>query len=263
MSGSTWIISFIVAVVAICAGMAFMGFKGRITTVGVDLGTTFSVVGINVNGKVVIVEDKLGRKIFPSIISYGDNGNILAAYDAIPQLSLNPTNTIYNAKRFIGRSLEEENVKAYAAEHAFNVVASNLSNFSKVGFEISSSGHNSVITPEQVGTQVLNFLMGITAEFLGHNQVNKAVIAVPAKFDANQRKATGDAYAKAGLKVVRVIEEPTAAAVAYKLHKKSNIHHILVYDFGGGTLDVSLLYVAKGSVQVCHCQYHCHCLIGI
>jgi molecular chaperone DnaK (HSP70) len=97
---------------------------------------------------------------------------------------------------------------------------------------------------------VLKFLLGITADFLGHNQVNKAVIAVPAKFDANQRKATADAYKNAGLKVVRVIEEPTAAAVAYKLHKKSNIHHILVYDFGGGTLDVSILYVSKGSVQV-------------
>jgi molecular chaperone DnaK (HSP70) len=76
------------------------------------------------------------------------------------------------------------------------------------------------------------------------------VIAVPAKFDSQQRAATGAAYAAAGLKVMRVIEEPTAAAVAYKLHKKANIHHILVYDFGGGTLDVSLLYVAKGSVQV-------------
>ena len=107
-----------------------------------------------------------------------------------------------------------------------------------------------MITPEQVGTQVLKFLLRVTAEYLGHDQVNKAVIAVPAKFDANQRKATGEAYRQAGLKVMRVIEEPTAAAVAYKLHKKSNIHHILVYDFGGGTLDVSLLYVAKGSVQV-------------
>ena len=107
-----------------------------------------------------------------------------------------------------------------------------------------------MITPEEVGTEVLKYLLDVTAKFLGHKQVNKAVVAVPAKFDANQRRATGNAYKQAGLKVVRVIEEPTAAAVAYKLHKKSNIHHILVYDFGGGTLDVSLLYVAKGSVQV-------------
>jgi molecular chaperone DnaK (HSP70) len=80
--------------------------------------------------------------------------------------------------------------------------------------------------------------------------VNKAVIAVPAKFNAIQRQATAEAYRLAGLKVIRVIEEPTAAAVAYKLHKKDEIHHILVYDFGGGTLDVSLLFVSQGSVQV-------------
>jgi molecular chaperone DnaK (HSP70) len=92
--------------------------------------------------------------------------------------------------------------------------------------------------------------MAVTSEFLGHSQVKKAVMAVPAKFTSIQREATASAFKAAGLKVVRVIEEPTAAAVAYKLHKKSNIKHILVYDFGGGTLDVSILYVSRGSVQV-------------
>ena len=119
-----------------------------------------------------------------------------------------------------------------------------------MAFQINATGHRPIVTPEEVGTQVLKFLLRITGLYLKHNQVNKAVIAVPAKFDSNQRKATAECYKQAGLKVVRVIEEPTAAAVAYKLHKKSTIHHILVYDFGGGTLDVSLLYVSKGSVQV-------------
>eukprot|EP01034_Spumella_vulgaris_P032094 gene32094-39640_t len=146
-------------------------------------------------------------------------------------------------------SLKDENVQLYANQHSFNVVESTLSNFSQVGFQISATGHNPVITPEQVGTQVLRYLLSVTADFLGHDQVNKAVIAVPAKFSPLQRQATAEAYKQAGLKVIRVIEEPTAAAVAYRLHKKSNIHHILVYDFGGGTLDVSLLYVAHGSVQ--------------
>lgn len=116
----------------------------------------------------------------------------------------------------------------------------------------SSTVDNPYITvaPEAVGTQVLKHLLEITASFLGHRQVRNAVIAVPAKFDSVQRQATGAAFKAAGLKIVRVLEEPTAAAVAYKLHKKKNIHHILVYDFGGGTLDVSLLYVSKGSVQV-------------
>lgn len=230
--------------------MAALGFRGRVTTVGIDLGTTFSVVGANMNGKVVIIEDKLGNRIFPSIVSYQDNGQILAGYDALPELSTSPQNTIFNSKRFIGRSLEEPDVQQYSASHPFNVVKTNISEFGKVGFQLSSSGHPEIIAPEQVGTQVLKFLLRITADFMGHKQVNKAVIAVPAKFNSAQRQATGAAYKAAGLKVIRVIEEPTAAAVAYRLHKKKNVHHILVYDFGGGTLDVSLLYVSKGSVQV-------------
>mmetsp|Transcript_1538 Transcript_1538/g.3304 ORF Transcript_1538/g.3304 Transcript_1538/m.3304 type:complete len:438 (+) Transcript_1538:86-1399(+) len=249
MSG--WIISLIVLVVAICAGLAAFGFKGRITTVGVDLGTTFSVVGIYKNGKVEIVTDKGNHQIFPSIVSYLDNGEIKVGYDALPHLSTHPDNTIYNAKRFIGRSLSEADVQEYAAEHPYHVVESHTSNYSEVGFVISASGHvNKIVAPEQIGTQVLKYLMKVTAEYLGHDQVNKAVIAVPAKFSPLQRQATAEAYKKAGLKVIRLMEEPTAAAVAYQLHKRTDIHHILVYDFGGGTLDVSILYVAKGSVEV-------------
>lgn len=247
---ASWLISLVVIIVAVCAGLAALGFRGRITTVGIDLGTTFSVVGINKQGKIIIIEDKAGHKIFPSIVSYRNNGEIVVGYDALGDLSSRPQNTIYNAKRFIGRSLDEDQVRTYADEHPFKVVASSLSNFSKVGFEIETDGVRRVVSPEQVGTEVLRFLLKVTADFLGHSQVNKAVVAVPAKFNSEQRQATGEAYKRAGLKVMRVIEEPTAAAVAYKLHKKSNIHHILVYDFGGGTLDVSLLYVAKGSVQV-------------
>jgi len=263
MSGQQWIMSFVVAVVAICAGMAWLGFRGRVTTVGVDLGTTFSVVGVSVNGKVQIIEDKFGHRIFPSIVAFESSGDVAAvAYDALPYLSLRPQDTIFNAKRFMGGDLADPTTQSYAASHPYKVVpATTLSNYSKVGFELSSSSSSSaaggaahrnatLVSPEGVGTQVLKYLMKVTAAYLGHNQVNKAVIAVPAKFSPEQRAATGEAYKAAGLKVVRVLEEPTAAAVAYKLHKKSNIHHILVYDFGGGTLDVSLLFVSKGSVQV-------------
>jgi hypothetical protein len=84
---STWIITFVVGVVAICAGLAALGFRGRITTVGIDLGTTFSVVGINKNGKIIIIEDNVGHRIFPSVVSYKDNGDILAAYEALPHVS--------------------------------------------------------------------------------------------------------------------------------------------------------------------------------
>ncbi len=101
--------------------------------VGIDLGTTFSVVGINKQGKIIIIEDKAGHKIFPSIVSYRNNGEIVVGYDALGDLSSRPQNTIYNAKRFIGRSLDEDQVRTYADEHPFKVVPSSLSNFSKVG----------------------------------------------------------------------------------------------------------------------------------
>jgi len=165
--------------------------------VGIDLGTTFSVVGINKQGQVTIIEDKQGRRIFPSVVSYREGGEVVVGYDALPYLTKDPEHTIYNAKRFIGRSLDE--VQAYAAEHPFAVVENHtLSNFSKVAFEVAEGRQ---VSPEQVGTAVLRFLLQLTADYLGHNQVNKAVIAVPAKFDAAQRQATAEAYRQAGLKV--------------------------------------------------------------
>ena len=245
-----WILTFVTAVVAVCAMMAAMGFKGRVTTVGIDLGTTFSVVGFSTGSKVTIVTDKTGRSLFPSVVTYSDNGVTHTGYDAMAYLQTQPDNTIFNAKRFIGRSLDEEDVRQYAESHPFNVVRSNVSAYSQVGFQLNATGHPSIVSPENIGTEVLKALLRMTSSFLGHSQVNKAIIAVPAKFNSQQRAATAAAYKAAGLKVVRVIEEPTAAAVAYKLHKKSNISHILVYDFGGGTLDVSILFVSKGSVQV-------------
>lgn len=162
---------------------------------GIDLGTTFSVVGINYgNGKVVIVEDKKSKqRIFPSIVSYHENGDIFVGYDAMPYLTTHPKNTIYNAKRFIGRNLEEAEVKQYAADHSYDVVP-HKSNFSQVGFALpfvdKQTGQNKIVIPEEVGAQVLKFLLKITAEFLGYNNVNKAVIAVPAKFSPEQRQVS-------------------------------------------------------------------------
>ena len=151
-------------------------------------------------------------------------------------------------------SWNDEVTQEYGLSHPYDIVECNtsVSNFSSVAFSVPTGRSRSytIISPETVATRILTHLRALTADYLGHHQVSKAVIAVPAKFTSNQRAATGAAYKAAGLKVVRVIEEPTAAAVAYKLHTKSNVHHILVYDFGGGTLDVSILYVAKGSVSV-------------
>jgi hypothetical protein len=151
-----WLVTLGIVGVAICAGLAAMGFKGRITSksnallsglvvvwtvdnflnffaaVGIDLGTTFSVVGINKNGQVIIIEDQAKNRIFPSVVSYQPNGEILVAYEAVKQLSQSPQNTIYNAKRFMGRSLEEVDVQTYANDHPYKVVPSTASKFSKV-----------------------------------------------------------------------------------------------------------------------------------
>lgn len=264
-----WIYSLVAIAVVGCAILAAMGFKGRVTTVGVDLGTSFSVVGLIDNGKVRIVQDKEGRQIFPSIVSFQDGGKVLSLYDAVPYLASDPSNTIYNAKRFVARRDDSPEFRQYAASHPYAVEFTQSSNFSDIGFRITATGfeapsptkgHNAkdprlqlvdgLLSPEAVAVEVLRGLMRVTATFLGHDQVNKAVIAVPAKFTPEQRAATAAAYKAAGLKVVRLVEEPTAAAMAYDLHKDSSVHHIIVYDFGGGTLDVSLLYVAKGSIQV-------------
>lgn len=259
--------TFVSLAVAFCAVLAYMGFRGRVDTVGIDLGTTFSVVGYYHYGKVHIVENTDSQKnIFPSIVHYGENGVIHVGYEAVQYLSKDPKNTIFNAKRYIGRSLDDPVVAEYAKSHPYDTVSlrpedlrdvhsivplsANISQYSGIGFRIHASGHPSVVSPEQVGAEILKHLLDLTAKQLGHRQVRKSNMAVPAKFAPEQRQATGAAFKTAGLKVIRTLEEPTAAAIAYDLHKRKDIHHILVYDFGGGTLDVSILYVAKGSVQV-------------
>ncbi|KAM3568457.1 hypothetical protein VYU27_009419 [Nannochloropsis oceanica] len=231
--------------VAICAGMAAFGFKGRVNVVGVDLGTTFSVVAVNEHGTVRVIKDKYGDPLVPSIVSFAPGGNVLVGKEARRRLALDPTHTIYDAKRFIGRDFDDPTVRMELERHPFSVIK-HEGNYSGVGFAMNDE----TVTPEEVGAHVLRRLLDMTADYLGHRQVTKAVIAVPAKFNSRQKRATGEAYMRAGLKVMRVLEEPTAAAIAYGLHQKPNVHHILVYDFGGGTLDVSLLYVHEGFVTV-------------
>lgn len=213
---TSWLITLVTLVVAICAILAAYGFRGRVTTIGVDLGTTFSVVGVNIGGKVVIISDK-GNNIFPSIVSYIEGGSVLVGRDAIPNLSMHPDRTIFNAKRFIGKNLNDPETLEYASSHPFKVINTeglsnaitsngprvhpNISLYSSVGFELNVKGHPPAVSPEEVGTEVLKYLLKITSKFLGHDQVNKAVICVPAKFTPEQRAATGAAYKAAGLKV--------------------------------------------------------------
>lgn len=248
--------SLLALLVVACAILASLGFKGRVNTVGIDLGTTFSVVGFNYHGKVIIVEDDLGRNVFPSVVFYHPLGDIHAGYKALQFLTHFPQRTIFNSKRFIGRSLQDPDVQKYALSHPFKVVETGeITNNGKIAFLVDSGNFEEnrpvkIVYPEEIALEVVKHLMQLTNTFLGHRQVKNVVIAVPAKFNTKQREATAKVFANAGLRVVRMLEEPSAAAIAYQLHKRADIHHILVYDFGGGTLDVSILYVANGSVQV-------------
>ena len=150
----SYIITIVAIVVAVCAALAALGFRGRTTTIGVDLGTTYSVVCININGKVIVVEDNQKQRLFPSIVSFASNGELYVAHQALPFLSTNPENTIFNSKRFIGRNLSDPEVTNYAEAHPFKVVESNVSAYGGIGFSLTSSGHPSIISPEYVGTQV-------------------------------------------------------------------------------------------------------------
>jgi molecular chaperone DnaK (HSP70) len=241
----------IALVIALAAVLAAMGFKGRVGVVGIDLGTTFSVIGVREAGTVTIVTDEKGDALVPSIVSYLEGGGTAVGSKALDHLKRRPRSTVFGAKRFIGRGLEE-------------LIASDGKELDGVPYEVSASsdglgeawlklhvgGEDRIVSPQAVGTAVVGELLRMASVHLGHAQVNQAVIAVPAKFSPRQRAATVEAFQAAGLKVVRILEEPTAAALAYGLEKRSDVHHVLVYDIGGGTLDVSLLFISDGNIQV-------------
>lgn len=163
---------------------------------------------------------------------------------------------MYHAKRIIGREFDHASVESLKGEVDFDVVSkqhdsSNLAAFS-VPYHLPPSEtvpeklSSAVLFPSEVGAYIINHLKTITRNYLQHDNIQSAVIAIPAKFEPSQRDATIRAFQAAGLKVARVLEEPTAAALAYGLHKREDIHYVMVYDFGGGTLDISLLYVGEG-----------------
>ena len=309
-----------------CAVLAAFGFKGRASTVGVDLGTTFSVIGVCGEDKTVeIIPNALGRLTTPSVVHFAGDGRVLVGADAIPFLTSDPRDTIYNAKRFIGR--RHSDVATAAASLPYGVAAGlppvappldpiadrlrdaasaafwwtvrragqlvykpmkqrvrmpknrsfvdgvdyawfDLSDkaqaFSQACQERTAAGghkagpdspcgkhaHPSRVSPVRVGAEVVRALQASVDKHLGHSQARTAVIAVPAKFGLVEREATMAAFYAGGYTVARVMDEPTAAAVAYGLHRKGGVDHVIVYDLGGGTLDVSLLYAQRGSLQV-------------
>src|SRR5499425_2673041 len=207
--------------------------------VGIDLGTTNSVVAVMEGGKPTVIVNTEGSRLTPSVVAFTRTGERLVGQLAKRQAALNPENTIYSAKRFIGRRYSE--VQEEIKNVPYKVVAGPND---AVRFDIQGK----LIAPEEVSAQVLRKLTGDAAKYLGE-KVKDAVITVPAYFNDAQRQATKDAGTIAGLNVLRIINEPTAAALAYGLDKKKD-ETIAVYDFGGGTFDISVLEVGEGVVEV-------------
>ncbi|MEL6814142.1 MAG: molecular chaperone DnaK [Cyanobacteria bacterium J06598_3] len=207
--------------------------------VGIDLGTTNSVVAVMEGGKPTVIANAEGFRTTPSVVAYAKNGDRLVGQIAKRQAVMNPENTLYSVKRFIGRRHDE---------------VSNES--SEVPYKVANVGGNVKIetsdgkqyAPEEISAQVLRKLVDDASKYLGE-KVTQAVITVPAYFNDSQRQATKDAGKVAGVEVLRIINEPTAAALAYGLDKKSN-ETILVFDLGGGTFDVSILEVGDGVFEV-------------
>jgi molecular chaperone DnaK len=208
--------------------------------VGIDLGTTNSVVAATMEGgKAEVIPNAEGARTTPSVVAFTDDGQRLVGQVAKRQAILNPEATIYSAKRFIGRKWGEVDEEAKIV--SYKVVKGEND---AVRFEVRGKQH----APEEISAQVLRKLAGDAAKYLGE-KVTEAVITVPAYFNDSQRQATKDAGQIAGLEVLRIINEPTAAALAYGLDKKGQ-ETVLVFDLGGGTFDVSLLDVGDGVVEV-------------
>nr|YP_010199227.1 Hsp70-type chaperone [Crassiphycus usneoides]UAD88676.1 Hsp70-type chaperone [Crassiphycus usneoides] len=209
--------------------------------VGIDLGTTNSVIAVMEGGKPSVIPNKEGLRTTPSVVAYTKKQDKLVGQIAKRQAVMNPENTFYSVKRFIGRKKDE--LANQLQQSSYNVKTDNNSN---IKLECPALGKD--FAPEEISAQVLRKLVEDASAYLGQ-QVTQAVITVPAYFNDSQRQATKDAGQIAGLDVLRIINEPTAASLSYGLDKKNN-ETILVFDLGGGTFDVSILEVGDGVFEV-------------
>lgn len=208
--------------------------------VGIDLGTTNSCVAVMEGGKPTVIANAEGFRTTPSVVAFAKNGDTLVGQIAKRQAVMNPENTFYSVKRFIGRRFEE--VTNEATEVSYKVLQSSGN------VKLDCPGAGKQFAPEEISAKVLRKLVEDASKYLGET-VTQAVITVPAYFNDSQRQATKDAGKIAGIEVLRIINEPTAASLAYGFDKKSN-ETILVFDLGGGTFDVSVLEVGDGVFEV-------------
>lgn len=227
--------------------------SGKEIAIGIDLGTTYSCVGVWQNGKVEIIANDQGNRTTPSYVGYTETESFVGDA-AKAQVAANPTNTIFDAKRMIGREWSDPTIQADLKHWPFKVV--NVGG--KPYVEVEHKGETKQFSPEQISSMVLLKMKQIASTYLGY-EVKKAVVTVPAYFNDSQRQATKDAGRIAGLDVIRIINEPTAAALAYGLDKTSTSEsRILIFDCGGGTHDVTLLSMEEGLFQVKATNGHPH-----
>eukprot|EP00088_Acartia_fossae_P014831 TRINITY_DN179_c0_g1_i2.p2 TRINITY_DN179_c0_g1~~TRINITY_DN179_c0_g1_i2.p2 ORF type:complete len:656 (+),score=302.62 TRINITY_DN179_c0_g1_i2:70-2037(+) len=214
--------------------------------VGIDLGTTYSCVGVFQHGKVEIIANDQGNRTTPSYVAFTDTERLIGD-PAKNQVAINPTNTIFDAKRLIGRKFDESTVQSDMKHWPFEVVDQG----GRPKLKVEYKNESKTFTPEEVSSMVLTKMKETAEAYLGHT-VNDAVITVPAYFNDSQRQATKDAGVISGLNVLRIINEPTAAAIAYGLDKKKGAAecNVLIFDLGGGTFDVSILTIEEGIFEV-------------
>jgi heat shock protein 5 len=212
--------------------------------IGIDLGTTYSCVGIFKNGRVEIIPNELGNRITPSIVAFTDEERLVGEA-AKNQGALNPSRTVYSIKRLIGRKYNDKEVQHDKKLLPYDIVNKD----GKPYVQVEIKGVKKEFSPEEISAMILTKMKSIAENFLGQ-EVKHAVITVPAYFNDSQRQSTKDAGQISGLNVLRIINEPTAAAIAYGLDKKDKERNILVFDLGGGTFDVSLLTIDGGVFEV-------------
>jgi len=216
------------------------------TAIGIDLGTTYSCVGVFQHGKVEIIANDQGNRTTPSYVAFTDTERLIG--DAAKnQVAINPNNTVFDAKRLIGRKFDESTVQSDMKHWPFTVIE----NGGKPKLQVEYKNEQKMFTPEEISSMVLTKMKETAEAYLGHD-VKDAVVTVPAYFNDSQRQATKDAGVISGLNVLRIINEPTAAAIAYGLDKKKGAAecNVLIFDLGGGTFDVSILTIEEGIFEV-------------
>eukprot|EP00618_Florenciella_parvula_P031897 CAMPEP_0119542776 /NCGR_PEP_ID=MMETSP1344-20130328/53765_1 /TAXON_ID=236787 /ORGANISM="Florenciella parvula, Strain CCMP2471" /LENGTH=658 /DNA_ID=CAMNT_0007587033 /DNA_START=26 /DNA_END=2002 /DNA_ORIENTATION=+ len=215
------------------------------TVIGIDLGTTYSCVGVFQNGRVEIIPNDQGNRITPSYVSWDPAGERLIGDAAKNQATVNPEQTVFDVKRLIGRKYSDKTVQADKKLLPFNIISKD----DKPYVEVDVHGERKSFAPEEVSAMVLSKMRTVAEGFMGKD-IKHAVVTVPAYFNDAQRQATKDAGTISGMTVQRIINEPTAAAIAYGMDKKGGEKNILVFDLGGGTFDVTLLTIDNGVFEV-------------